>query len=323
MNTSVIDIDKDEDEDLGKDEEVAIQDLEAELREAVDDGSAFVSRCGDSYDTRWCLWAGQTSDGRKRRDALGKEPFPWEGAADTRIRLADEVINDNVIMMVNALLRSKAQGVPVESQDARAAAAMTTFVKRLMSTEMSESMRIEAPLLGNYQECFGHGIMAVTWDQEVRLDRTELYLADMQAIAQQGAQAGDQESVTALKMMEAMWDDTQEEAVAGWLMSIYQAMRPGQARAAVRKLRSDGVCEVPQPQVTRNQPCWTALRPFRDVFYPANTTSLAGARWIAWREVLSPGDLRARILTEGYDEEAVKQACDNRVGDERARGCAI
>jgi hypothetical protein len=315
MNTSVTDIDKEnEEEDLGYEEEIGIQELEKELREAVDDANAYICRCGDSYDTRWCLWAGQTPDGRKRRDALGKEPFPWEGASDTRIRIADEVINDNALIVVSALQRARLQGVPVESGDARAAAAMTTFLKRLMTTEMSETLRLEVPLLANYQEGYGHAVMAVTWDQEVRMQKLPLKLSDMTRMAQEGVQQRDPQSAIALMMLEAMWDDSRGDEVAAWLISIYPDLKARQAKQVIADLRTQGASEVPMPQLVKNTPCWTALRPFRDVFYPANTCDLARARWIAWREVLSPGDLRARILTHDYEKEVVEEACKKACG---------
>ena len=316
MSESVININKDgqREEDLGQDEDISIKELEMELRTAVDDSAGFLNRCADAYDTRYCLWAGQTSDGRKRRNALGVEPFPWEGASDTRIRIADEVINDNVILMRSALSRAKIQAVPVESNDSNAAAAMTTFLNHLMVNTLSELMRIEIPLLLNYQESYGHSILAVTWDQEVRMQQVPLRMEDMVKEIQAGLQKGDPQSQEAAVMLDAIADESREDEVVQYFMQTYTSLKLRRARKVVEELRTTGQSEVPVPQLTKNTPCWTALRPFRDVFYPANTSSLATARWIAWREVLSPGDLRARILINDYDEEAVREAIEKRQG---------
>ena len=314
MSEAVININRtgEGEEDLGQDEDISIKELEGELQSAVDDGASFLLRSSDAYDTRYCLWEGQTADGKKRRQALGKEPFPWEGASDTRIHIADEVIGDNVVLMRAALSRAKIQAIPVESNDTTAAAAMTTFLNRLMTMELSELIRIEIPLLLNFQETYGHSVLAVTWDQAVRMRMVPLSLEEMKAAAQSALQQGDQEGQMAMVMIDAIADESRDDEVAQYLMMVYPALKLRKARKAVKELRVDGQTEIPHPQVTKNTPCWTALRPFRDVFYPANTTCLNTARWIAWREVLSPGDLRARILTNDYDEDAVREAIEKR-----------
>jgi hypothetical protein len=315
MNSILNIEEEDRAEDLGSEEEVSVTELNAELQAAVNDGTAFVLRCSDSYDTRWCLWDGQTPDGRKRGAELGKEPFPWEGASDTRIRLADEIINDHALIMLASLMRSRMQAKPVESTDAREAAAYSTFLQWLFQNKMKRSARREGRLLGNWQELWGHAVLAVTWDQEVRIVKKPVTMEQMRNMALDAQAAGDPEGDRALDMLDAVADEEREEEVATWLRSLHALLSKSAARKQVRNLRLLGMMEVPKPQMVRNQPCWTACRPFRDIFYPANTCELESARWIAYREVLSPAELRSRILTQGYDEDEVNEACEKFAGN--------
>jgi len=68
--------------------------LTEELRRAATD-YGIGSRVERIENTRYCRWPGQTSDGKKWNDASNaqKPAFPWDGASDTRIPLADEVVN--------------------------------------------------------------------------------------------------------------------------------------------------------------------------------------------------------------------------------------
>jgi hypothetical protein len=76
--------------------EPSITELNSELRRCTTIfGSS--SRVDRVENTRFCRWSGQSDDGKKHADLQGDEKaFPWEGASDTRIFMADEVINSLV-----------------------------------------------------------------------------------------------------------------------------------------------------------------------------------------------------------------------------------
>ena len=83
-------------------------------------GALLVER---ARNVRFCEWSGQSPDGRKHGDDLGVEAMPFEGAADSRIPLADGIINDKVALSVQAFFRSQVQAVPIETSDGPRAAA--------------------------------------------------------------------------------------------------------------------------------------------------------------------------------------------------------
>jgi len=92
-----------------------------QLTEAATDGGWFSSVRARNYDTRMALWDGQSSDGRKWASNYGKNVFPWEGSADSRIRLADLVCNREAQLCLTATFAARLQMMPVESSDALSA----------------------------------------------------------------------------------------------------------------------------------------------------------------------------------------------------------
>ena len=74
-----------------------IRELAAEYSRSLHDGES-LEKVSAVDDVRYTRWEGQTDDGRKHSEHLpdGDEAFPWEGASDTRIPLADQIINDSV-----------------------------------------------------------------------------------------------------------------------------------------------------------------------------------------------------------------------------------
>ena len=70
-----------------------------------------------SDDVRFAKWAGQNDDGKKHANDANSEPFPWEGASDTRVRLADQIINENVDILSTSFWRGVLRASPTEAND--------------------------------------------------------------------------------------------------------------------------------------------------------------------------------------------------------------
>lgn len=313
----------DENAVLAGEREVEVKDLHAELEQAVSDAGEFIAGNATDYEVRHCLWAGQSDDGRKRKDSLGKDPFPWEGASDTQIHLADEVVNDAVRLKLAATKRAVWQAGPVEGTDAELSAAVTTYLKWQQKNVLQDVHRRELPLLANYLDGYGVALLAVTWDEEERVRKRTVTLEEIIAgvveqtrtLAEARAQGQINEDLEAdnkkaILRVQALSDPDQDAETAVWLQSLFPRMKPRQAKRAVVTLREDGECVVPVFTKVRAQPLWTACRVFRDVFFPANTTEIQRAPWIAWRELLTPVELQARVVTEDYDEEAVDKCLE-------------
>jgi len=300
--------------------ELSVSELATEIESSITDGGSFIRQCATDYETRQCLWTGQSDDGKKRAENLDAEPFPWEGASDARIRLADEVVNDNVRIKRAAMKRALLQAAPVESGDTAAAGAVTTFMRWLMGSLMQENLRREIPLLANWDETYSCAVLAVTWDEEQRVRKRTVEIEEIVAavteVQQAAAQMPDDEGLADQAMQlaagfAALLDPTMENEAGAWLQTLFSDLKPRQAKRAAVKLRDTGTCVVPEFYTARKQPLWTAGRVYRDVFFPANTVDLQRAPWIAWRNPMSEAELKGRIVTDDYDpalvDEALKQ----------------
>ena len=72
---------------------------------------------------RYCTWAGQSVDGKKhKRD--GVDPFPWEGASDTRPMAVDATINELVTISWNAFWKAILSGKAGSSESSAYAVAL-------------------------------------------------------------------------------------------------------------------------------------------------------------------------------------------------------
>ena len=301
--------------------DVEVKDLHAELEQAVADAGQFILQCATDYEVRHCLWAGQDDDGRKHAANLNAPVFPWEGSSDTRIRLADEIVNDGVKLKMAATKRAVMSGGPVESSDTVTSSAVTTFMKWLAASRMQGNQRRELPLLANWMDAYGLSVLAVTWDEEQRVNRRVVSLAELTAgVAAQGAEImalreqgtevlaqAEEDFRRAAMMLQALNDPNFDADSGAWLSELFAGLKPGMARRAAAALRTKGECVVPEFKVVRSQPLWTACQVFRDIFFPANTTDLQRAPWIAWRESLTPVELKGRMVTEDYDAEVVEE----------------
>jgi hypothetical protein len=75
--------------------------------------------------------------------------------------------------------------------------------------------------------------------------------------------------------------------------------------------------------VKTSAPCWEALRPFIDVFYPAETVfedNLDSCRWIARRKWLSGQQVREQAALHGWDKEVVQEILDKHRGKDSGLG---
>lgn len=280
--------------------ETDIREAIGNISEAEADVAGYLEKKQRNYEVRMALWAGQSEDGRKRQASMGRAPFPWEGASDCRLRLADALVNETCALLVNAFFRAKVQMQPVESGDAAAKTAAETAVRWMLFQHCADDLRREVELLANYQEQFGLGVMHVGWRRTTRTERKAVTVEMFQAAL---ARTGDPMWQI---LIESVMDPAQEDDAAAMLRDMV-APEAGKL-SVVRALRNEGAAEYENPYIYENRPEFVALEPWEDVFFPASTGDLQRARWIAWRELVSETELRERGITEGYDAEFIEKA---------------
>ena len=272
-----------------------------QLTEAATDGGWFSTLRSRNYDTRMALWDGQSSDGRKWATNYGRNVFPWEGAADSRIRLADLVCNREAQICLTATFAARLQMMPVESSDSLSRSAAEAVLKWMLFTHCASDLRRELELALQIRATYGLAIMGVFWKTTTRLEEKSVTLEDLIAIAQE---QGDPASPIAI-LVGAILDPLQEQVA----IELAEQFAPGTGSAAnIRKLREGGTVEYTEPYIFESKPEWTALEPFNDLIFPTATYDLQRAPWVARREMVTVEELEERIATESYPEDFVEEA---------------
>jgi len=125
---------------------------------------------------------GQSADGKKHsRGPQGQtEPVPWDGASDLRVYLVDNLINDKVAMILEAINKASLVAEPVEGNDIKRAKQVSLFMRWLINSQMPDFDR-EIELLAQYLQEKGAAVMGQFWETSQEKVLTVIRLTDLQA----------------------------------------------------------------------------------------------------------------------------------------------
>lgn len=286
----------------GKLKDGQLDKFKAELRHIVTRaGSSVVSRRRAAEAVRFCRWEGQSADGRKHKDNLKEEAFPWEGASDAVIRLADMVVNENKRIGLTAIRNFGLRGVDAASDGT--AGRMTRLANWLIKNRLTQTWHDE------WERVLEHGIadspavaaMGVFWEQRTMLVDRTITIEDVVGVVQ-----GDVARAQAL-----IYDPTAEADALALLAVLLPGADAGALKKALAALATEGSASVTVPELVASVPCIQAMRYMDDVFNPENTTRFDAARMNFHREWLSEVQLEERVLNQGYDAKAVKQVLEH------------
>jgi hypothetical protein len=270
-----------------------------EIDQADVDGSTYVHKKLRNWNTRYCIWSGQSEDGRKHKGALGKQPFPFDGSSDVRIRLADQIISERVTMLVNSFFKARVQVQPVESMDIDKRSAAEAVLKWLLFQHCLDDLRREVRLAAEFRETYGLAVMAIDWVKTTRTEIKSFSMEDAMMMLQESQDPNLQ------ALLEVVLDPLQEELAAQLMGEVIPELG---SVTKVRQFREKGAVEWESPYIFESKPMWTALEPWEDIIFPSNTWSIQRAPFVARRELLSEVELRERGNIEGWDEDWVERA---------------
>jgi hypothetical protein len=263
-------------------------------------------------ETRFCIWEGQSPDGKKHSDALnGAQPFPFEGASDGRIRLADMIVNERVLLLTTAALLSLPRVMGLELRQEGFAGRMQTLLKWVLNNQLAGEYYREITKLAQFQEADSPAgaVLGVYWWQEYGLKITTMTLPQIvQVLTGSPSQGGFGLDPAELPALEAMLMDPQRDGEsAEFLAQLVPEVTKSRARKMVKQLRETQSAEFPQKYLKCNRPKLCAHRLFDDIFFPANTTEFQRARCVFTREWISEVEVRERQVTMGWSEEFVEE----------------
>jgi hypothetical protein len=279
-----------------------------------------------NYTSRYCIWAGQTMDGRKW-GAKDNEPFPWQGASDARVHLIDGLINEDVAKLMVVWRRSPIQANAARADSEKAGTLVSQLLRWQVKTQMKEA-RKEAKFAANYMLERGTAVVGCWWEKAMQLGYDNVDLETIKAIsmeAQQsgalgtarptlelpeGVEIGDVVSLPGLIM-----DPSSEKKAAEIASRIYSDMALPALRQAVRDLREKGSARFVRPYLKENRPrIWTgALN--EDIFLPPEATGIdSETTALDRRELLSETTLRSRVQSHGWDKGWVEEVIKTQRG---------
>jgi hypothetical protein len=313
--------------------EPTLAELKAEVEEIVSElkTSVWPLRV-DAEDTRFCRWAGQAPDGLKHEDYLGDIPEPFEGATDMRVRTADMVVNEEVMLLVVSALRAQIRVKGIEADDMARAGAMTLALRWIIRNYLGVKWVEELIRLANYYsgDCPGLALMGVYWrmDTSMRLEKLtadqlmERYMNRvMEVISENNDEQGTGTDAELLKEQgrnaaadfKAALDDTQNgnQFLAELLIEFFPDIKPARAKKVIAQLRKEGKADFPVPYTSKNGPEVTAKRLFEDWFAPINTQDFQGCRVYFEPRWFSKATLHERAMSEEWDPKFLKEVLEH------------
>jgi hypothetical protein len=304
----VNDKDKPNIELIRKDGSPDIRQITLEIEQAQIDNDHYYQRMERARHVWFSKWQGQFQDGRKHRTGMNQddiEPFPWDGASDSRLRTVCGIIREHTSISKFAFWNAQIQAKSLRPlSEGRESNVATKMLRWRLYNHMKPELMIQLPLFWNYKWGFGVGILHVEWEQQRRLEWVDISLDELEQLAQ--SQPGTQPIIMAL--VDAIDNPAVEDEVAKFIQGLSPILTVAQARAIVKELRETRTARVPTAYPYINRPRWTACRPCVDVLFPSEACDIQQERFVSRREWVSEADLYDRIETDNYDPKFVEEA---------------
>lgn len=277
--------------------------LTEELRRSATDYGV-MARVDRVENVRFCRWAGQTDDGKKWNDTGRNKPaFPWDGASDTRIPLADEVVNGLVDLCSTSFWRSMLRVSPTNISQLDQAVTAHNLMDWTVNAKMYNDLTREVELLSQYLWTYGWAGVHVTWQQEMGQKEQYLTMDQVMALAAQSPQG----SVLA-DLPNLIANPEADDQSAELLIAAFPNLKKRRALKAIRELREEGECDFPIPTMVTNKPMIAALAPWDELTFPPETTDIQSARVVFRRFYMTEAQLLNKVETEDWDAEWAQEA---------------
>lgn len=269
--------------------------LKKSFEDCVSNLQPYVDQCRENYDTRFALWDGQSSDGRKHaREGAKIDPTPWDGASDLRVFLTDEAINAKVAMLCMAFRKANLVAVPVEGNDLKRAKVVAGFMRWLVQTQIPEIDR-EVELLSNYLYEKGVAVTGQFWESTQEKTLISLTAEDLQRQYPQG------------DVQVLLTDPSMSETLSAIFEETYGCSKKKAARM-IRELQADGRTTVPVVGKQKSRPVVRAFNLDENLFIPQHSTDLETASAVYRVQYFSAEQLRSFVNSDGWDEAWVEEA---------------
>jgi hypothetical protein len=276
-----------------------------DLQDILVDASDTIGAREAYDDVRYARWSGQSDDGRKHESDLGFVPGPWEGASDSRIRLADRIINEHVALVTEAFFRAQLQVVGVEKNDMTAAGTWSDLMNWLIHQKLEPELRQQVEILANhvFSDHPAVGILGIYWKQEVQMNHKTFGLEDLAKIIM--GQGGDENAL--VEIVQKMEDPQFRPQIMELVRGAFPGVEDKELEKALDDFIENQEATVSTPQIKENRPYFVAHKLFDDIFLPANTYDIQECGSVYRRQWMSEVAIREKIVSEDWPEEFVEE----------------
>lgn len=302
----------------------------AEVTDTLTDLGDWITDAQEHERTALAVWDGQSADGRKHRERYGKKVFPFEGAADSRVHLTGQAVDELTMLEMMAIDSAKVQVIAMEFTDAAASKKVETLMKYETRQRLRAELWRESNFARQIKHTWGHAVVHVGWEQQMGTARVVMTtddlskqlaqqvmlemqqqlqdrgMTDLQLSPEEQLQAAD----TADAQMAALLADQNRDAIATLIRARHPLLSLKRARRVARDLIDTGRVEFGAPFRKPGRPSIKALLPGFEVFYPWWSHVIERAPWVARVEALSEPELRAKVTSDGWDAAAVQAMID-------------
>ena len=270
--------------------------LKNAFQKAVSDNNPYCVQTASNYASRFAIWPGQSADGKKHsRGPQGQvDPIPWDGASDLRVYLIDNLINDKVAMILEAINKSSLVAQPVQGNDIARAKQVSTFMKWMIKTQMPDFDR-EVELLAQYIEEKGAAVMGQFWEKSQEKILQTLRVSDFQS------------AFPAIDIQQLLESGDADDYLKSTFEEHYKVSR-SKANKMLRELATKGETNVAIVGPEKSYPVMRAFNLDTDLFIPPDTTDIEQATGIYRVQYYTPEKLRSLVNTDGWDKNWVENA---------------
>ena len=295
------------------------------LQNSITNATFWANKVFLSDDAVYCLWPGQTDDGRKRKGKDNKIPWPWVGASDTRIRTAYSKCEEIQSLCLNAYKHARIEFNGVDSFDFIKAAKMNQLLKWQINNQMDKNSKRQLKLATKWMIRYGLAFLSCSWEKKVLLDLIDIstldlagklgidaelwskYIENPQAFIDSASNAEETELIKKCASLYVLLSDiSQKETLSDTIRQLYPSTNEALSKTAAEELISTGQTKVAVERVVREAPTWNAYFPFKNIFFPTNTTDLNKSPWVAIRQWCSAEDIKSSEYSEEFKTELLK-----------------
>lgn len=315
-------------------EGVDVQKLGTELEQTLTDLNTWIAEAQTHEHTLLALWPSQSPDGRKYQKLQpdNKHVFPYEGAPDTRNRLADASVDEIVQLKLLAFFQSSMRTIAMEANDTDSAGRVQTLLHYEIKQRLLAELWEELNYAVNWSEAYGHAVLGTFWRKSTTTGLETITIEDLAVLVQQQLQAEqaqaqaesgidpaliqppepqDEISIIedAFAIVESYLMDKEfgEDPLIELISAKYPTLPEKRVRKVIARLRKEGIDTFRLPVEKPGRPTVQAYMPGFDIFYPWHVGNVKNAPWVAVQEYLWEPDLLAKERDEGWDPDFIQQ----------------